>query len=165
MPAILKLPFELPAKSFPAKSPCLCLRMLSQKELTRDIFYLDARVVKRFRGYVAVFILFVVYILQIYSLFIYKQSLKRIKVDFQTIKEFFPKYFLFTSSRLSKSCSVHMFHTMMSWNLTSKKSSTETELWALEFGSYCHVRSFTYQSQKIRFRSPCIKPCFRKGIR
>ena len=42
---------------------------------------------------------------------------------------------------------------MMSWNLTSKKSSTDTEhgVWKL---LSC---SFTYQSEKIRFRSPCEK--------
>ena len=44
-------------------------------------------------------------------------------------------------------------HTMMSWNLTSKKCSTETEYGVWKLLS-C---SFTYQSKKIRFRSPCEK--------
>ena len=44
-------------------------------------------------------------------------------------------------------------HSMMSWNLTSKKFPTETEyeVWKL---LSC---SFTYQSKKIRFRSPFEK--------
>ena len=44
-------------------------------------------------------------------------------------------------------------HSMMSWNPTSKKSSTETEYGVWELLS-C---SFTKQSQKISFRSPCEK--------
>ena len=41
-------------------------------------------------------------------------------------------------------------HSMMRWNLTSKKFSTETEygVWKL------FLCSFAYQSKKIRFRSP-----------
>ena len=45
---------------------------------------------------------------------------------------------------------VDFSHSMMSWNLTSKKSSTPTEY---GFGSYCHVFSPT-NLKKIRFRSP-----------
>ena len=48
---------------------------------------------------------------------------------------------------------VHATHSMMSWNLTLKKSSTETEYGVWKLLS-C---SFTYQSQKIRFRSPSEK--------
>ena len=44
-------------------------------------------------------------------------------------------------------------HSMMSCNLTSKKFPTETEYGVWKLLSY----SFTYQSQKIRFRSPCEK--------
>ena len=47
----------------------------------------------------------------------------------------------------------NLSHSMMSWNLTSKKFPTETEYGVWKLLS-C---SFTYQSQKIRFRSPCEK--------
>ena len=44
-------------------------------------------------------------------------------------------------------------HSMMCWNLTSKKSSTKRNM---GIGSYCNVVSPT-NLKKIRFRSPCEK--------
>ena len=52
-------------------------------------------------------------------------------------------------------------HSMMSWNLTSKKTSTETEYWVWKLLS-C---SFTYQSKKSHSVAPVrkiTKPPFRK---